>query len=68
MAVCFLPGIGPQGSLNKGEAQAFTASTATTTVVVPELPVILVPALLLIAGRMGASARKRAKESLKIIS
>jgi hypothetical protein len=60
LAICFLPGIGPQGSINKGEAKAFTASTDTNVIAVPELPVILVPALLLIAGRMGAAARKRA--------
>lgn len=59
LAICFLPGIGPQGSLNRGEAKALPAAT-TTAIDVPELPVILVPALLLIAGRVGVAARKRA--------
>jgi hypothetical protein len=60
LAICFLPGIGPQGSLNRGEAKALATATAID---VPELPVILVPALLLIAGRVGVSARKRAAAS-----
>jgi hypothetical protein len=70
VGICFAPGTGQQGALMSGsaKAEATTNTTDANEVPVPELELILVPAMLALVARSGMRSRRRVKAAQEIVA